>query len=682
MKKERKITREYLKENIKEEYLPIKLVDRINITLFDNNKLEYRTKNNFLKCIGAIYFKQDNEYHSLEYYVPLGSAYWKTLFSRDYHKKVIQPLIDLEIIQTKDFGYRTYANKKTTDKGKEKGLVGIRYRINPELTNGDKFRTIAYISKGNTPVLTVEETIINGGKEFIYDPIESKNFFVSIDKRRASEWIENNAEEICWEYYKPNYADQLPQDSLIEYHFFLDGGSFISGFSTIRAAKIKARMYDKQLFYFKDKYYIADHQVFMRHRVDSLKHDYKKAISKIGSVPVIDRYSEKTLRLYNHLVNFPSKILQFININNRTVVQLDLRTSQFLIFANILNTYINDGEIMLLRLFRERQTQTYLKRLIKVLREHQDLLPRAGVSLTRKYQVNNSSNDVVRFINDVFHEDFYSVIQKELNLPDRNLAKQMLFRLLFKRGNKPDLWIKMLEQLYPTVMSIIIGFKQKETQDKDSSTVKSNDDMNNFSVFLQCVESEIFINNIFKPQREAGTPCFSRHDSIVVACGYEDQAELYARAIFGQYGFKYNHKVEDKLWDAYDEEFLEDIGYMDWLMDENEMDTDLGIDDSLAEQPRLLERPEEDDATEILDDEQLSVVEELLSIGEQENYSELLGIGFLEALTILPLTQSEKNMLYDEINNLRSGMISFQVNTNMLIQKLVRQCNKFLQQSC
>lgn len=673
MNKERKITRDYLKENIKEEYLPVKLIDRINNTIFENNSLEYRTKNNFLRCIGTLYFKQVNEYHDLEYYVPAGSKYWKTLFGGDYHEKVIQPLIDLEIIQCKDFGFRTFVNKKTDKKGKEKGLVGKRYRINPDLTNDDNFTMIAYINKGNEPILTAEEAIINGGKEFIFEPIQSKDFFVSIDKRRASEWVEKNAEEICREYYKPEYADQLPQDSLIEFHFFLDGGSFISGFSTIRAAKIKARMYAKQLFYFKDKYYIADPQAFLRHRVESLKHDYKREISKIGTLPIINRRSPNTLRLYNHLVNFPSKILQFININNRTIVQLDLTTSQFLIFANILNTYIKGGETMLLRLFRERQTQTYLKRLIKVLKEHQDVLPRTGVSLTKKYPAKNSSNDVVRFINDVFHEDFYSIIQKELNLPERSLAKQMLFRLLFKRGNKPDLWIKMLEQLYPTVMSIISGFKQKETQDEDSSKVKSNDDWNNFSVFLQCVESEIFIDNIFKPQRDVGTPCFSRHDSIVVASGYEDKAELYARAIFGSYGFKYNHKVDDKLWDVYDEEYLEDIGYMDWLIDENELNADFSIDDSQVEptQSPFDDEIDEDDIA-VLDDEQLSVVEELLAIGEQRDYSKLLGIGFLEALTILPITASEKNVLYDEMNNLQSGMINFQVSTNKLICQLVK----------
>ena len=667
MIKERKISRDYLKKNIKKEYLPAKLVDIINLLIFDNNKLEYRKKNNFLRCIGTIYFKQVNDYHSLEFYVPTGSAYWKTLFSRDYHKKVIQPLIDLEIIQTKDFGYRNFASKKTAGKGKEKGLVGIRYRINPELTNDDKFTTIAYITKGNTPVSTVEETIINGGKEFIYDPIESKNFFVSIDKRRATEWVDSNAEEICGDYYNPNYVDQLPQDSFIEYHFFLDSGTFIPGFSNIRAAKITAKIYGKQLFYFKDKYYIANPQVFIRHRIDSLKHDYKKAISKIGTIKVLNRISPVTLRTYNHLVNFPSKILQFININNRTIVQLDLRTSQFLLFANILNTYINGGEIMLLRLFKEKRTQTYLNRLIKVLKEHQDLLPRTGVSLLKKNPTKNNPNDVVRFINDVFHEDFYSVVQKELNLPDRSLAKQMLFRLLFRRNHKPDMWLKMLEQLYPTVMSIISGFKQKETQDEDSNYIKSDNDWNNFSVFLQCVESEIFIDKIVNPLKNAGIPCFSRHDSIVVASGYEDEAELYARAIFGQYGFKYNHKIEDKFWEVADEDEMEELDYMQWLIDENELNTDFSVQDIYdGPQERILIKNYND-----MDEEQLEILFRLRELGIQTDYYELIDLEFLEEIAGLPvLSEDQRNSFYEDIMNIRYGMSCFQKETNEILRKL------------
>ena len=109
--KERKITKEYLKENLKEEYLPVKLVNKITEEIFNNNKYEYRTKNNFLRCISTIYFKQVNEYHNLEFYVPTGAAYWKTIFGGDYHEKVIEPLINMGIIQSRDFGFRSFPSK-------------------------------------------------------------------------------------------------------------------------------------------------------------------------------------------------------------------------------------------------------------------------------------------------------------------------------------------------------------------------------------------------------------------------------------------------------------------------------------------------------------------------------------------------------------------------------------------
>jgi len=114
MKKDIYMIKKYLKENIKQEYLPVKLIQRIHQDIFNNKKYEYRTKNNFLRCIGTIYFKQVNEHYGLEGYVPTGSAYWKKVFGNDYHEKVIQPLINLDIIEFLDFGYRSYPNLDTT----------------------------------------------------------------------------------------------------------------------------------------------------------------------------------------------------------------------------------------------------------------------------------------------------------------------------------------------------------------------------------------------------------------------------------------------------------------------------------------------------------------------------------------------------------------------------------------
>lgn len=668
MKKDIYIIKKYLKENIKQEYLPVKLIQRIHQDIFNNKKFEYRTKNNFLRCISIIYFKQVNEHYGLEGYVPTGSAYWKKVFGNDYHEKVIQPLIKLGIIEFLDFGYRSYPNLDTT-KGKEPGSVGIRYRINPELTNEDEFSTIEYIRKSNLPILTAEEMVMNEGKEFEYLPISQQSIFVSIDKQKAAKWVEDNAEQICNQFLNTKIFNELPDKTVVPCHIYLDGGSFNIKYLTIERAKFDALLQDKQLFFFKDAFYLADKNTFLKYRISNLKYYYERDISKIGTVPLIYRRSEKTLRITTYLTNFPSKILQFINLNNQPVVQFDLRTSQFLIFANLLNIYITKGDEALQGLFKHNQTKVFLKRFIAVLAEHKNMLPQTGVDISNPDFSTHSTSDVIRFIHDVFFNDFYAVIQKQFGFSERGSAKLVLFMLLFKRNTKSDKLIDTLKEHYPTVMSIIERFKTKSMESKPEEDDKNfNDDTTNFSVFLQCVESEIFIDRILFPLRDMEVPCFTRHDSIVVAHGYANLVEDFIKSVFGGIGFKYNYKVEDKFWEVVDWVELEDSPYSDYLADEDILTTDYSVE-------KNFEEPETDEVKEndnIMDEQLIKTCLRLQEIGIQDDYSELVDADFLEEISNLSLNQHEKVILMDDVVNLRYGMPILQDKTNDIIRQLIQ----------
>lgn len=667
MKKDIYIIKKYLKENIKQEYLPVKLIKKINQVIVTNKKYEYRTKNNFLRCIGTIYFKQVNEHYGLEGYVPTGSAYWKKVFGNDYHEKVIQPLINLGIIESRDFGNRNYPNLNTT-KGKEPGSVGIRYRINPELTNEDGFATIEYIRKNNLPVLTAEEMVMNEGKELEYLPVSQQNLFISIDKQKATEWVEDNAEDICNQFLNTNIANELPENTLIPCHIYLDGGSFNIKYLTVKKAEFEALLQDKQLFFFKDAFYLADKDTFLKYRISNLKYHYKRDVSKIGTVPLIYRRSEKTLRITTHLTNLPSKILQFINLNNQTVVQFDLRTSQFLIFANLLNIYITKGHEALQGFFKNNQTKRFLKRFITVLDEHRNMLPQTGVDITNPDLSKHSTSDVIRFIHDVFFNDFYAVIQRQFGFSERGSAKLVLFMLLFKRNTKSDKLIDKLKEHYPTVMAIIETFKTKSKESKpEEDDTKPNDDTTNFSVFLQCVESEIFIDRILFPLRDLEVPCFTRHDSIVVGHEYANLVEDIIKSVFNEIGFKYNYKVEDKFWEVVDWVELEDSPYSDYLADQDILTTDYSVDERFKDL-----KPDDTNENDNTMDEQLrETCLRLQEIGLQDDYSELIEADFLEEISNLPLNQHEKIILMDDVVNLRYGMPFLQERTNQLIQTIV-----------
>lgn len=669
MKKGKYIINKFLKENIKQEYLPVKLIQRIYQDIFTNKKYEYRTMNNFLRCIGTIYFKQINEHYGLEGFVPTGSAYWKKIFGNDYHEKVIQPLIKLGIVELRAFGKPTIPNLSNI-KGKEPGSVVKRYRINPELTDKDEHSTIDYIIKNNTPILSAEELVMNDGEEMDYVPIPQTDLFLSMDKVKTSQWVEENAEKICAQLLNTKIVFELPDSTVIQCHFYLDGGSFNITYLSIKKAKFEALLQDKQFFFFKDSFYVADMETFMKFRVSNLKYHYNQNISKIGILPLIYRRSSITLRITTHLTNFPSKILQFININNQPVVQFDLRTSQFLIFANLLNIYITKGDTVLLSYFKQNRTKMFLRRFITVLDEYKNILPQAGVDIANPLLSKHSTSDVIRFIHDVFFEDFYTVIQKHFGFSERGLAKLVLFKLLFKRNTKSDILINKLKEHYPTVIAIIEGFKTKVMESLPGDDDKNlNDDTSNFSVFLQCIESEIFIDRILYPLSEKGVPCFTRHDSIVVAYEYAGEVERFVKSVFSGLGFKYNHKVEDKFWEVVDWLEMEDSSFMDYLADEDILTIDNSIDEGFNEN----QYNNNNDTN--MDEQQIQTCFRLQGIGVQDDYSGLVDADFLEEISNLPLNQNEKIILIDDVANLRYGMTFLQKRTNQLILTIVNRIN-------
>ncbi len=654
------------KEYVKTEYLPSLLVGKLRETVLSGNRYYKPTKNNFLLCTSIIFYHQVINGIGIHNYVPLGRNYWKTAFGGNYHESVIKPLLEHQIIESHDFGYRTFPNLETNPhRGKYNGQVGIRYRINPELMNSD-FEHIDYIPRNR--VRTAVDLIMADGKEFIAPEIPDKRYRISIDKTKAIKWVQANSERICHEMLNTDFINAVPDGLKIQCMELVNISgewSYNVKYRSIKSAKFRAETHYKTLFYYNGGFYIADVEEFLRQRIDLLEYNYKQHISKIGSLPIEEKQNPKTLRLYNDLTNFPSRILQFININNRTVVQLDLRTSQFLLFANLLNTYLKSGEHGLLKPFQSQRTRTFLKKLIGILEQHRNLLPEVGVEINDSTSGLYSGSDVTKFIRDVFFKDFYSVIQHELGFSHRLLAKHVMFKLLFKKTNRPDALLNMLVERYPIVMSIIADFK-KQHEDNQTTGNKSNanSDDSNFSVFLSCIEGEIFVNNILPRLRESGIPNFTRHDSVVVASGHEKQAESITKHVFAELGFKYNHTVEDKFWESVDIDELESSDYMQWLIDEDELSQEFYGDDE--------QHDPEEIKIEIMDEEHRITIARLAEIGYRDDYCGYLDNEFLEELAQLPfLSAAQTNIFYDEVNNQNYGMPFFQTETNALLRHII-----------
>lgn len=619
---------------------------------------------------------QVNDLYGVNGYVPLGSAYWKRVYGGNYYKQVLLPLLEQGIIQSHDFNCRVLIkeNDDGSSEFKPSGEVSIRYRINPDLTEGG-CEIIKYVIK-NEEVVTAEELLFNDGQVFEEVFIDDKNFQIRILQEEAIEYVNANAEKICYEYLQPDYFDHLPANTSIQYHEYIayrEGGSFNTHYSTIIKAKSIAMEKGKQLFYFHNKFYIADIDSFLKQRAEALKYYYLQEISKIKALPIINHRSNTTLRLYNFLVNFPSKILPYITINNKTIYQSDLSTSQFLLFANLLNVYILNGEDKLIELFHNKTTLAYLKKLCKILKVYSKQLPSIGVDITYPKLSEYGTSDVTKFIRDVFFTDFYSVVQNELELPDRGMAKQTLFKLLFKKDSKSDKQIKKLKDRYRTVMNIIADFKAVEKKEKPKDTAKQEPNQeSNFSVFLQCIEAEIFIDNILIPLRLKGIPCFTRHDSICVANGHEEATETHVKEVFSRFGFRYNHKKEDMFWLVANQDDMDDFGYSDWLADEYLLNSDYEIEGSYDDNPDIITDNNENMEDNDFDENEMEVLAKLEEYGLCEDYSEVIDKALLEELSgLMLLTDNQRNCLVQELENIRMGMSYFEKETNKIIRNLI-----------
>jgi hypothetical protein len=107
---------------------------------------------------------------------------------------------------------------------------------------------------------------------------------------------------------------------------------------------------------------------------------------------------------------------------------------------------------------------------------------------------------------------------------------------------------------------------------------------------------------------------------------------------------------------------------LDWLSDENELNTDFSVEDSLEETGAILTEDDMD-----MDEEHIETMERLKEIGIQEDYFEYVNVDFLAEISDLPfLTQVQRNWLEEDIMNVNYGMSFFQPETDKLLRWLVQ----------
>jgi len=94
---------------------------------------------------------------------------------------------------------------------------------------------------------------------------------------------------------------------------------------------------------------------------------------------------------------------------------------------------------------------------------------------------------------------------------------------------------KLFRAHFPNVLAHIDGFKKEKKNSKL------------FSIELQELESEIFVDNLYPNMKELGLFCLTKHDSIIVKKTDEEKAVKLIRAYFNHLGLECTLDVGGRL---------------------------------------------------------------------------------------------------------------------------------------
>ena len=610
------------------EYLPRKVADVIKkITESDR---EYRTKNNYLTIVGLVYFHQMSDEASCYDYSPLAREYWRTVVGSNY-PKYVDRLVEEHVVQREWVQY-------VSDYGDESRVMG--YRINP-LFLTDDFALVKYAgAKNQSQSAEVIDAKATGN--IPVTKLGIKPDLIRMQKGQALAWIATNISKVVNSYINNDYLNGVPKTLPVLVRIY-HGDSFSVSHMSVESAQKIAKEQGKELLYYKDKFIIANAEQFTQIANHNLSVHYKWQVKSFLPENFNFSRNKNTLRVYSKLSSLPSALLPFIRINGQYILQADLKCSQFTLFANLINYYLNHSGEELVALFKKKQAKTFVSALVTIFDRHKDELPDEGLNTTSPSENEFITNDVYGFLVDTLLHDFYSILKVQLGLPLRQHGKSIAFRTVFSKSKPENELVRQFRQIYPTVISIINDFKDKYGY-------------NQFAIGLQRVEAVIFIDHIWQKAKQSGINCFTRHDSLVFPINKKQEVDKIITDVFKSFDFIYRMEYEEFNTDEIMNQLVYTTDYVDSLDDFDE----------------LFYTADEDEDEEVWEQEILQDIE--LPEQKHRDYFEHVNEDTLWMLLELDgLSLEVKLALEEDIANLQSNypIPQFQVDTNRLISKLI-----------
>jgi len=617
------------------EYLPKRVVNVIRKVT--SNDREFRTHDNYLLVVGLIYKHQMSDDALYLHYSPLSREYWRTTIGSHY-SQYIDTLVREHLIQ-KD--WVLYVD----DFGNSTRVLG--YRINPEYLQ-DEYTVISYVGTISKS-LSADMVDSTATGRVAITKLGLKPELIRMQKGKALEWVETNIADVVNGYLNNDYIEGIPKSLPVMVRIYRDDDGFVTSHMSVEAAQKIADERGKKLLYYKDKFVIADEEQFKRIAVQNLSTHYKWQVKSFHPDSFNFSRNRNTLRVYSKLSSMPTALLPFIRINGHYIQQADLKCSQFALFANMINYYLNHSGVELIAKFKKKQAKSFVTGLVRVLDAHKDELPEEGLNTTNPTINDYITNDVYQFLCDALLHDFYSIIKSELNLPQRAHGKGIAFRTVFSKPKPENELVRQFRHLYPTVISIINDFKERNGY-------------NQFAIGLQRVEAEVFIDNIWKEAKKQGINCFTRHDSLVFPINKRKVVEQIFASVFKSHDFIYRVEYEEFNTEEIMQRLVTETDYVDST---DEFDKVFFYSMMHSEKGNKMKYSE-------LFWEQLHEIS--LPVHQEKDYFNAVSLDTLQQIFELDgLTMEMQMALEEDIANLQSSypVPQFQEKTNELISTLV-----------
>jgi hypothetical protein len=521
----------------------------------DNLKLKPQTSACCINLACYIYFSSKKKDIHIDGWVPLSQIHFEENVSTDYLKH-LKILTQEGIIEVNNF----YLRPQGSNKG-----VCKQYRINPNLLlaksvpirykNKNRIYQTAPIINQTLKMLKKLKIVVNGKQ------IRSDSDFPILENL-----IENDINEE-W-FYKNNKVNNLNPN--IKYDYWIWDANCINKEKKLKhngeVDKIKEAYPEKDLILYKGKIVVADVKLFIPYKIREIREIVLNSLVSIYDKFWICSRTDGTEgkpdanhRLDTNLTNLKTKYIKLLRYEGEPLVSIDLKNSQFLIFAHLLescynflsNLTKNQIEIFLSDPQNHTLLEYYKFKGERIIKEK--IKDRLDINIIIEHYVPRVFSD--NFINDslsmscdcqdfikstkngIFYDEFANVLTEKLEDSfSRNDAKKAMFSIAFSKHRFRSDGKGIFKETFPFVAHLIDGFKKKKIDillNNGTAVKKAKKDGNaSFAVMLQKIEAAIFIDDILPKLSKAGYKVFTKHDSFLVKKSQAQEVEAFVRAEF------------------------------------------------------------------------------------------------------------------------------------------------------